>query len=91
MIKGISRQIIEIKCTDNEYFEKILLFVNTKNSGCSDEFLRKKAKAFSEKFICEKLPEGNVHKDSSRTFAVVMGVASLLLVGVAVICAAVIL
>lgn len=27
MIKGINKQIIEIRCTDDEYFEKALLFV----------------------------------------------------------------
>lgn len=33
MIKGINKQIIEIKCTNNEHFEKILLFV--KGNSCS--------------------------------------------------------
>jgi len=28
MLKGINKQIIEIKCTENECFDKILLFVN---------------------------------------------------------------
>ena len=30
MLKGINKQIIEIKCTENECFDKILLFVNAK-------------------------------------------------------------
>lgn len=29
MIKGVNKQIIEIKCTNNEYFERALLFVNS--------------------------------------------------------------
>ncbi|SFB77949.1 hypothetical protein SAMN02910406_00508 [Ruminococcus albus] len=29
MIKGVNKQIIEIKCTNSEYFERALLFVNS--------------------------------------------------------------
>ena len=31
MLRGINKQIIEVKCTNNEYFEKILLFVKPKS------------------------------------------------------------
>ena len=30
MIKGVNKQIIEIKCTNNEYFDRAFLFVNSK-------------------------------------------------------------
>jgi hypothetical protein len=30
VIKGVNKQIIEIKCTNNEYFDRALLFVNSK-------------------------------------------------------------
>ena len=43
MIKGINKQIIEIKCTNNEYFDKVLLFVNSKNYGIPTEYLKKQA------------------------------------------------
>ena len=43
MIKGINKQIIEIKCTDDEYFDKVLLFVRADRSGTSDSALRKNA------------------------------------------------
>lgn len=29
MLKGINKQIIEIRCTDDEFFEKALLFVRS--------------------------------------------------------------
>ncbi|MBR1562735.1 MAG: hypothetical protein IJ871_07565 [Ruminococcus sp.] len=29
MIKGINKQIVEIKCTNNEYFDRALLFVSS--------------------------------------------------------------
>ncbi|MBR1739401.1 MAG: hypothetical protein IJ737_03825 [Ruminococcus sp.] len=44
MIKGISKQIVEIKCPDNEYFERALLFVNTSNPACSELFLREQGR-----------------------------------------------
>ena len=31
MLRGINKQIIEIKCPNNECFEKILLFVKSEN------------------------------------------------------------
>ena len=31
MLKGINKQIIEIKCPESEHFEKILLFVKSEN------------------------------------------------------------
>lgn len=43
MIKGINKQIIEIKCTDDEYFDKVLLFVRADRSGTPDGALRKNA------------------------------------------------
>ena len=43
MLKGINKQIIEIKCTDNECFDKILLFVNSDKSHLPPEILRKNA------------------------------------------------
>ncbi len=36
MIKGINKQIIEIKCTDDEYFEKALLFVRAEK--CTEPY-----------------------------------------------------
>lgn len=50
MIKGINKQIIEIKCTNSEYFDKVLLFVNPKNYGLSSDFLRRQAEKYTEGF-----------------------------------------
>lgn len=43
MLKGINKQIIEIRCTNNECFDKILLFVNSEKSDLPPEILRKQA------------------------------------------------
>ena len=41
MLKGINKQIIEIKCTENECFDKILLFVNANKNHLHHDILRK--------------------------------------------------
>lgn len=33
MLKGVNKQIIEIKCPESEHFEKILLFMKTENGS----------------------------------------------------------
>lgn len=50
MIKGISKQIIEVKCPNNEYFDKALLFVNSKNNLTSRKQLNEQAKLFVGQF-----------------------------------------
>lgn len=69
MIKGISKQIIEIKCPNNEYFEKALLFVNSKSPIYSSEVLNAQAKIFSQQLFGEgKTQNKNVsgaHWDSA--------------------------
>lgn len=51
MIKGINKQIIEIKCTNNEYFDKILLFVNSEKSNVPRDFLVKQANNVSCQYL----------------------------------------
>ncbi len=43
MIKGISKQIIEVKCMNDEYFEKILLFVKAEKADSSIPVLKARA------------------------------------------------
>lgn len=43
MIKGINKQIIEIRCTNDEYFDKVLLFVRADRTGTPGEILRRSA------------------------------------------------
>lgn len=50
MIKGVNKQIIEMKCTNSEYFDKVLLFVNPKNYGLSSDFLKRQAEKYTEGF-----------------------------------------
>ncbi|MCD8095410.1 MAG: hypothetical protein LUE12_04705 [Ruminococcus sp.] len=43
MIKGINKQIIEIRCTNDEYFERILLFVRADKADMPYGVLKKGA------------------------------------------------
>jgi|P1105metagenome_2_1110788.scaffolds.fasta_scaffold33868_1 hypothetical protein len=51
MIKGVNKQIIEIKCPNDEHFEKILLFVNAEKCRASDRELDEKAKRLAKQFL----------------------------------------
>ncbi|MBR1863634.1 MAG: hypothetical protein IJ806_06075 [Ruminococcus sp.] len=57
MIKGINKQIIEIKCTDSEYFEKALLFVEPSRQFEDSAVLKAQALDFARSLSQgEKLP-----------------------------------
>lgn len=43
MIKGINRQVVEVKETGNECFEKILFFVKPEYAGLSEGKIRERA------------------------------------------------
>ncbi len=45
MLKGVSRQIVEISQPESRYFEKIILFVKPEFSGLSDARLAAQAQA----------------------------------------------
>lgn len=51
MIKGVNKQIIEIKCPKDEQFEKILLFVNAQNGRLTDSEADEKAKLIAKRFL----------------------------------------
>ena len=48
MIKGVNKQIIEIKCPKDERFEKILLFVNSEKYPAEREITDEKAKLIAK-------------------------------------------
>ncbi len=43
MIKGINRQVVEVKDTGNECFERILFFVRPEYAGLSEGKIRERA------------------------------------------------
>lgn len=65
MIKGINKQIIEVKCPNNEYFDKVLLFVNSEKDNLDDKILQEQADDISENFI--KNASGFEEEDNVQT------------------------
>lgn len=43
MIKGINRQVVEVKDTGNECFERILFFIKPEYAGMSEGKIRERA------------------------------------------------
>lgn len=46
MVRGINKQIIEIKCPNNECFEKILLFVKAESTNVPREVINHQSKQY---------------------------------------------
>lgn len=83
MIKGITKQIIEIKCNDSEYFDKILLFVSSDKYDIPREILKKQASEYSERYRT-----GHRNGRFSRhLFQIVMAVIAFMIMVAAVILA----
>ncbi len=60
MLKGINKQIIEIKCTNNEYFEKALLFVRSSSCDVSYDRLMRCAEDFTCSLNGERPPKSRL-------------------------------
>ena len=51
VIKGVNKQIIEIKCTNNEYFERALLFVDSDCDIFSEDVSESAARDFIDEIM----------------------------------------
>ena len=49
MIKGINRQVVEVRETDSEYFERILFFVKPEYASVSEGKIRERAGLIANK------------------------------------------
>lgn len=60
MIKGVNRRVVEITSTDNEYFEKAVLYVKTDKSDVSAARLEAEAREYMDRIttrkICSSVP-----------------------------------
>lgn len=77
MIKGINKQIIEIKCVNDEYFDKILLFVRADKAGVSESALKKGA----DNCCGRLLPDYHMKKrsgDAAKIALLALGAAAAL-------------
>lgn len=56
MLRGVNKQIIEINSTENDFFEKAILYVRPEKADTDGEELHKKA----VKFLCGFNSSGNI-------------------------------
>lgn len=83
MLKGINKQIIEIKCTENECFDKILLFVNANKNHLHPDILRKNAVYIASAITGDKMFSTNRKFNSVAVISTIMAVAMLVLLLIA--------
>lgn len=81
MIKGVNKQIIEIRCPKDEHFEKILLFLNSEKFPFDERELNEKAKAVTKTFLEHKRPRrrplaGRIVKEHGAAAGVCAAVVS---------------
>lgn len=83
MLKGINKQIIETKCTENECFDKIILFVNANKNHLHPDILRKNAVDIASAITGDKMFSTNRKFNSAAVISTIMGVAMLVLLLIA--------
>ena len=83
MLKGINKQIIEIKCTENECVDKILLFVNANKNHLHPDILRKNAVDIASAITGDKMFSTNRKFNFAAVISTVIGVAMLVLLIIA--------
>lgn len=92
MVKGVNRQIIEIRSTDNRYFERVLLFVRAGQNLPSKKELELEAQGYLE--TVEHVGDDDLPKmldakyiNRNRRLRLAVGVLSAALAVVFVVCA----
>ena len=83
MLKGINKQIIEIKCTEKECFDKILLFVNANKNHLHPDILRKNAVDIASAITGDKMFSTNRKFNFAAVISTIIGVAMLVLLLIA--------
>lgn len=75
MLRGINKQIIEIKCPNNECFEKILLFVKSEKTDLPKGILQSRARYYYDTVMNSY---GKVPLIKQRRFRIALTVCALL-------------
>lgn len=80
MMKGVSKQILEVTNTDNPYFEKIIFFVKPEHSNTDYAKLKKEAEAVAA--VTQKPPKIKLTK--KRILRMIAGSVLFTLAGCAI-------
>ena len=57
MIKGVNKRVVEIICTDNEFFEKAVLYVKSDKPDVPSSRLEAEARDFMDSIAPRRRPE----------------------------------
>lgn len=79
MIKGVNRQVVEVRETDSEYFERILFFIKPECASVSEGKIRERASLIANKGQKPPLTKATKEKYTEKLKPVVF-----LLVGVVI-------
>ena len=80
MIKGINRQVVEVRETGSEYFERILFFVKPEYAAISEGKIRERAGMIADKTA--KPPVTKIRKEKyAEVFRLSLCLAAGVLIG----------
>lgn len=79
MIKGINRQVVEVRETGSEYFERILFFVKPEYAAVSEGKIRERAG-----LIADKTAKPPITKVRKEKYTEVIRLSLCLLAGVVI-------
>lgn len=79
MIKGINRQVVEVRETGSEYFERILFFVKPEYAAVSEGKIRERAG-----LIADKTAKPPITKVRKEKYCEVIRLSLCLLAGVVI-------
>jgi len=82
MLKGINRRIIEINRTNNEYFEKAILFVRSEKLNSAVQVLSKEAEAYLKNL---PIPQKNYSYLKKRAIAIILGAFGIIILAFCIV------
>lgn len=77
MMKGVSKQILEVTNTENEYFDKIIFFVKEEHKSTDRKKLQKEAEAVAA--VTQKPPKLRINR--KKVIKTVISCAAFTIIG----------
>lgn len=91
MLKGVNRQVLELKDTGNEYFEKAIFFVKPEYSGLGEGRLRERARTIMKNAGNPPRTKAEAGADRVFTWLKFAAVASAAAIVSAIVCLLIVL
>ncbi|MCR4925419.1 MAG: hypothetical protein K5917_03930 [Clostridiales bacterium] len=75
MIKGVNRQIVEVRDAKSEYFERVLFFVKPEYASTSEARLYEKAKQFTDSASAPPITRKSNKTDKKEKSDIILSLA----------------